>query len=458
MGRRTAICGGLLGTEDGVFRGDIVIDGERIAAITVDATDLHADERIDAQGKLVLPGCVDAHTHFKEPNTELLEGFHTGSLGAIAGGITTVVEMPQAVPTSSDGASIREKRRIGEEQSIVDFALWGGAINQPIEKIAEMLDEGIVSVKSFMAGSSPTFPCATDATLVEVFRLLADTGIPYGLHAENDDLLEAGIAQMRAAGRKDPMAHAESRPPLVEEEAVNRALFFAEQTGGYAYICHTTTPAGIRMVKAAKDQGVRVRVETCPQYLALDEDDLRRLGPYARCAPAIRSREAVEGLWKSIASGDVDTISSDHCGYTIESREKGYDDIFDAPNGLPGIQTMEPIVLDEMLHKRALDVGTFVRLTAANPARIFSLYPRKGSLQVGSDADLVIWDTEARWVVRGGDLLHRHKWTPFEGREVQGRVERTIIRGKTVFDRSSEPHVLGAPGDGKFLTRGYGKA
>lgn len=457
MGRRVVIEGGLLGTEEGAFRADLVIEGERIAAITLDASDIDADERIDARGKLVVPGGVDVHTHFKDPGDPPTEGFYYGSLGAIAGGITTVVEMPQATPTSSEGAHIRQKRAVGEQHSIVDFALWGGAVNQELAKIDEMIDEGIVALKSFMAGSSPNFSAATDDTLLAVFRRVAEVGIPYGLHAENNDLLEAGIASLQAQGRKDPLAHAESRPPIVEIEAIHRAIFFAEQTGGHAYICHCSTAGGLELVKAAKARGVPVSVETCPQYLALDEDDLRRLGPFGRCAPPLRARDEVEGVWRYVADGTVDVISSDHCGYTIESKEAGLDDIWRAPLGLSGIQTMYPIVLDDMLHQRGLDVGTFVRLSATNPARIFSLYPRKGTLQPGADADVVIYDTEREWTVRGEEMLHRNKWTPFEGRVVRSRVVRTIIRGRTVYQDDGAPMVTGERGTGRFLPRGYGR-
>lgn len=457
MARRVVIEGGILGMEDGALRADLVLDGERIAAITLDASALDADERIDATGKFVVPGALDVHTHFKEPSDTPLEGFYTGSLGAIAGGVTSVVEMPQATPPSSEGAHIREKRRVGEAESIVDFALWGAAINQDLDKISEMVDEGIVAVKSFMAGSSPGFPRATDATLLDVFRLLADQSIPYGLHAENDDLLQAGIARMQAQGRKDVLAHAESRPPIVEVEAIRRALFFAEETGGWAYIVHCSTTGGVQAVREARERGVRVSLETCPQYLALDEEDLRRLGPFGRCAPAIRKQDEVEGVWRGVADGTVDVIASDHCGYTVESKEAGFDDIWRAPLGLSGIQTMCPTVLDEMLHRRNLDLGAFVRLTAANPARLFSLYPRKGTLQVGADADVAIYDPDQVWTVRGSEMLHRNKWTPFEGRQVRGRVVRTIRRGRTVYRFDGEPHVLGERGTGRFLPRAYGR-
>jgi len=455
--KRVVVTGGLLGLEDGPARADIVIRGERIAAITLDASGLEADERIDATGLVVVPGGIDVHTHFKEPAQPLMEGFTTGSLGAIAGGVTSVVEMPQATPVSSCGEHIAEKRRLGEAHSIVDFALWGAAINQPLEQIEEMLDQGVVGIKSFMAGSSPGFPTATDDTLLQVFQHLAQTGVPYGLHAENDHLLQAGIARMRAMGRKDPAAHAESRPPIVEIEAVHRALFFAEQTGGHAYIVHCSTVGAMELVRAARMRGVRVSVETCPQYLTLTIDDLVRLGPFGRCAPPFRSADEVEGLWRFVADRTVDVFASDHCGYTIESKEAGWDDIWQAPLGLSGIQTLFPVTFDELLNRRGLPLEDFVRVSAAQPARIFSLYPRKGCIRVGADADLAFYDPKAPYTIRGSDLLHRNKWTPFEGRLVGCRVVRTMIRGQMVYRWEGEHRVLAEPGYGRFLPRGYGR-
>jgi allantoinase len=456
VARRVIIKGGVVSTDSDVFRADVVIDGEHVSALTSDSTGIDADEVIDASDKLVVPGGIDAHTHFKDPDPKEIEGFYYGSMGAVAGGISSVVEMPQATPVASEGQHILEKIKIGEEKSLVDFALWGAAINQDLESIEEMIDAGIVAVKSFMAGSSPRFPKITDANMYDVFTLLAETDIPYGLHAENDDLLQDGIKQLMDLGENDPMSHADSRPPIVEAEAINRAVFFAEETGARAYICHSSTASGLEIVRQAKERGVRVEVETCPQYLALDTDDLIRLGPFARCAPAIRDRDEVELLWTYVQDGTMDTIASDHCGYTIESKEAGKDNIWNAPLGLSGIQTMLPAMLDEFINKRDLDFTDFVRVTSTNPARIFGSYPRKGTLRPGSDADIAIYDLNASWTVRGADMLHRNKWTPFEGKEVGVRVVRTLVRGTTMYEFTGEHVVHGQPGHGKFINREYG--
>src|SRR5690606_9912546 len=213
-----------------------------------------------------------------------------GSRAAVAGGVTTVVEMPQAAPTSSTGEHIRAKRALIERHSIVDVAQWGGIIGQPAEQVQEMVDEGIVALKAFMPASSPGFPPADDQVLLDTFKFLAGSDMRFGVHCENDTLLRHGIERLQAAGRKDPLAHAESRPPLVETEAVHRALFFAELTGARFYVCHLAAADGFKLVKEARQRGVKVQVETCPQYLVLDHSDLEKHGPFARCAPAFRER------------------------------------------------------------------------------------------------------------------------------------------------------------------------
>ena len=452
----TVIHDGTLVTSDGPIRADLVIRGERIAAITSDAGDLRDAERIDARGLIVVPGGVDAHTHFKDPDPELIEGFETGTAGAVAGGITSAVEMPQATPTSSTAEHIFGKRKRIEAASRIDIALWGAAIGQDTETLQGLLDAGVVALKSFMTSSSPAFPRATDPILMDTMQFLADKDIPYGVHAENEEMMQAGIARMHAAGRKDPLAHAESRPPLVEVVAINTLLLLAELTGARLYVCHVASADGLRMISAARGRGVRVEAETCPQYLALDHSDLIKHGPFARCAPALRDRAEVERIWEYVANGVVDVVSSDHCGYTMESKRAGLDDIWQAPLGCSGIQTIYPSLFDEVVNKRGLGLQRFVELSSTNPARVFGLYPRKGALQVGSDADLAFYDPRRSWVAHGDEMLHRNKWTPFEGKTIGASVVRTMLRGATVFQSDAATPLIGRPGDGRFLARGYG--
>jgi allantoinase len=448
--------------EGGVFLADVVIADERIAALTLDAGDWSAGERIDATGLWLIPGGIDTHTHFEEPDPRLLEGFASGGAGAAAGGITSVVEMPQAHPTTITRELLLEKQRLVEQNAVIDMALWGGVIGPPGQTERDldgMAGDGAAAFKSFMASSSPFFPAVDHAQLLWAMRQAERLDLPYGLHAEDHQLLADGLDRLRAAGRKDPLAHAESRPPLVETVAVNTALLLAAETGCHVHICHVASVGALTLIREAKERGVRVTAETCPQYLLLNTDDLVRLAGFARCAPALREQVEVDGIWDYVLDGTVDLVCSDHCPYTVESKQVGHEDIFQAPLGLSGVQTLLPAFFSEAVVNRGLPVERFVALIAANPARIFGLYPRKGTLSVGADADIAILDPNAIWTVTVADALHKQKWSPYEGKEITGRVVRTIRRGETIFDDSLQgsDRMTARLGSGRFLRRGYGE-
>jgi allantoinase len=322
-----------------------------------------------------------------------------------------------------------------------------------------MAAAGAAAFKSFMASSSPFFPAVDHAQLLWAMREAARLGLPYGLHAEDQQLLSDGLDRMRAAGRKDPLAHAESRPPLVETIAVSAALLLAAETGCHVHICHVASAGALALIREAKQRGVRVTAETCPQYLMLDTEDLVRLAGFASCAPALRERSEVDAIWKYVLDGTIDLVCSDHCPYTVESKQAGFDDIFQAPLGLSGVQTLLPAFFSEAVVNRGLPVERFVSLMSANPARIFGLYPRKGTLAIGADADIALLDPNATWTVTVADALHKQKWTPYEGRKITGRVVRTIRRGETIFDdrRQGDDRITARPGSGRFLRRGYGE-
>ncbi len=459
---RTVVHGGSVVTETGAVRADLVLEGERIVGIVADAGEIAADSRLDAAGLLVLPGGIDVHTHFEEPDPDLQEGFAAGGAGAAAGGITTVVEMPQAFPTTVTADQFREKIGLVERNAIVDMALWAGVIGEPAQDATElraMAAAGAAGFKSFMASSSPFFPAVDHAQLFHAMRAIAETGLPDGLHAEDHALLADGLRRTQGAGRRDAAAHAESRPPLVEDVAVAVALLLAERTGCHVHVCHVASAGALRLIAGAKARGLPVTAETCPQYLALDADDLARRKGFARCAPALRERAEVEAIWPFVFDGPIDLICSDHCGYTVESKRPGDDDIFAVPLGLSGIQTLLPVFFDAAVVQRGMGLDQFARLTAANPARLFGLSPRKGTITVGADADLVLLDPERTWTVREDEMLHRHRWTPFAAKSITGRVVRTIRRGETIYDdqAAGDDRLPRPPGSGRFLPRGYGE-
>jgi len=311
-----------------------------------------------------------------------------------------------------------------------------------------MHEAGAMGFKAFLPPSDPSYPPVNDAEFFEGLRCCACLGALTLVHAENGALLEHLSAALRAAGRKDPRAHLESRPPFVELEAVTRAAILAEAAGARLQIVHLTIADGAVALKHFKTSGHRLSIETCPQYLALDEDDLIRLGPWAKCAPPLRSRQNVERLWDAVLDGTIDCLVSDHAPYRLDEKQAGEDDIWEAPNGLQVIQVMLPLIMDEALNRRGMRPEAFARFSSTNAARILGLYPRKGTILPGSDADLTLYDPNLEWDVDPGLLFSKHKWTPFAGRAIRGKVVRTIVRGKTVY-RDGE--ILADPGHGRFL-------
>lgn len=447
----TVIAGGMLVLPDRITRADLVIRAGTIVSITTDASARAADRVIDATNLLVLPGGVDVHTHAYDPDPQGREGFDTLTHAAAAGGVTTIVEMPMSEPAATNGATFRARVALIGAKAVVDVAMYGAAIaGQPPDALDELCAEGALALKAFMCGGSTAMPPVSDAELVRALEVAMRHETFLTVHAENDSLLGAGLARMQAEARHDPLAHAASRPPMVEAEAVRRAIFLAEQIGAHIHIAHVSCALAVAAVREAQARGVRVTAETCPQYLLLTENDLARLGPWALCAPPLRPSVDVDAVWDGLRDGTLALVCSDHCGFTIAEKQRGETDIFAAPMGIGTIQQMLPAVFDEAIHHRGWTWPEIVRRTSTAPARIFGLAPRKGTLAVGSDADVVLYAPDEVWTVRPEDLLHRNKWSPFVGREITGRVRATLVRGETVY-RDGAIHVAG--GYGQFLPR-----
>lgn len=442
---------GLIATDYGLFRGGLVLKEGKIAQIVASTEKIAADETIDLRGNLIMPGLVDAHVHFNEPGRTHWEGYTTGSQGAAAGGVTTVLEMPlNCTPPVIDVPKLVLKREAIEGKSIVDYAHWGGLVTDNLEELAGLEAQGVIGYKAFMSESGVDFAMVRDDILFEGMKRIAALGNVIGIHAENESLTQYYQGRLRAAGRKDRHAFLESRPPLTELEAIQRAILLAKEAGTHIHIVHVSTAAGAMAVRQAKISGLPVTMETCPHYLSLDEEDFERIGPMAKCSPPLRSRQEVEGLWSLVLEGWVDCIASDHSPCTVEEKERGNDDIWLAWGGITGIQTMLPILLTEGVQRRQMGLERLVQLTSSNPAKIFGVYPQKGALHLGADADLVIVDMEKEWVVSRESLFSRNKQSPFIGCRLKGRVERTIIRGRTVYQ---DGQFLVEPGFGQLVTR-----
>jgi allantoinase len=447
---RTVVAGGTVATDWGVFRADLVLEDGRVAALADEADTAGADEVIDARGLHVLPGGVDPHAHFEDPGHTEREDFTTGTMAAAAGGITTVVEHPLTYPPVTTVDLYTSKRDMAREKVVVDFGLWGALTAPSLEHMEGQWAEGAAGFKAFIPESDPSYPKADDDVLLEGMRIAARLGALVLVHCENDAMLQAGIARERGAGRRDPRAHHDSRPPLCEEEAVHRVLFLAAQVGARVQIVHSSTPVSVDLVRAERAAGRPATVEVCPHHLLLDLDDAMRLGPWGHCAPPLRERALVEAMWDRVLRGEIDSLVSDHAAYTREEKLLGAEDVFEAPLGCQVMQETIPAVLTEALHVRGMGLEAFVRFSSTNAARVAGLHPRKGTLRPGADADLVLWDLDDPWVVDPeAQQFSRNPWSPFAGRELRAKVRRTLVRGRTVY---ADGEVIAPPGSGAFLS------
>jgi allantoinase len=450
-GKRTIVAGGTLATAAGTFKADLAIEDGRIAALADPGAAGPGDELVDAAGLVVMPGAIDMHAHFEDPGHTEREDFTTGTMAAAAGGFTTVMEHPLTYPPVTTAELYREKREMARRKVVVDFGLWGALTAPSLPEIAGQWHEGAPGFKAFMPISDPSYPNVTDAEFLDGMRRVKELGGLVLVHAENDALLQDGLARMAAAGRRDPLAHHEARPAFVEEEAVHRALFLAAHARVRIQIVHVSSPVSADLVRREKAEGRPATMEVCPHHLLLDLDDLVRLGPYGMCAPALRERALVERLWDAVLDGTADCLVSDHSAYTLEEKEPGWENIFDALLGCQVIQETVPLVLDEAFHRRGMPLDAFVRFSATNAARIAGLYPRKGSLLPGADADLVLYDLDGEWVVDAKrQQFSKNPWSPFDGRRVRARVVRTMVRGETVF---ADGEIVAEPGSGAYLSR-----
>ncbi|MEM7535624.1 MAG: allantoinase AllB [Chloroflexota bacterium] len=440
---------GQIVTEETTFHGGIVVEQDKIVQLVAGVPNIEADETLDVDGKVVLPGLVDDHVHFNEPGREHLEGYETGSKAAAAGGITTFLEMPlNASPPTIDALQFERKREAVKGKSVVDYGFWGGLVDNNLDKLDELNAKGVVAFKAFLSDSGSDFARIDDDLLYAGLMKMAEYGNLLAVHAESNDVTRFLAEQLQAQGRHDMMAWPESRPPFTELEAIHRSLYWAGVTGGQLHIVHISIASGIEAVVEAKTAGINVTAETCPQYLCFDHQDYVRIGPKAKCAPPIRSRDDVEALWGCVLAGKIDVIASDHSPCLREEKTKGKESIWQAWGGISGVQVMLPALLTEGVHKRNLPLPLLAKMMCTNPARIFGLYPRKGAIVPGADADFTVVDLDKEWTLSADQLFQKHKHSAFEGYQFKGAIERTIVRGQTVY-RHGE--VVGMPGYGTLL-------
>jgi len=457
-------------TASETIQADLLIEGEKIARID---KKINAPEHevLDATGKLILPGGVDPHVHLDLPmfGTVSSDDHYTGTKAAAFGGTTTVIDF-----VSFDLPTLRqsvEKWHLKAEKAAVDYSAhmnltrFDGQIAAGIPSLREM---GITTMKVFTAYNGRLR--LQDADIFKVLRIARDNGMLVMLHAENGDLIETLTAEALAAGNTTPEWHARSRPAWGAVESALRAFALAAVAGSPLYLVHMNVAGEVDMLRYARQHGVKAMGETCPQYMFFTEDDLRRPdGAKWICSPPMRSAADNARLWEGVADGTIQTIGTDHCPFfydgtrpvlyegtpvAIPGKELGRDDFTRVPNGLPGVEDRLPVLWTTGVGSGKLTANQFVALTSTNPAKIFGLYPKKGALLPGSDADIVIWDPQKK-VKYGHAISHqRTDYNLYEGWELTGMPEKVFLHGRLIVDGEK---WKGGRGEGQYLKRGQGR-
>jgi len=461
---RTLIQGGIVVTAVDTYEADLAVVDGKIEAIFGPgaAPAITYDRTIDAKGKYVLPGGIDAHTHLDMPfgGTTAADDFETGTLAAAYGGTTSIVDF--AIQTKGDALrkGLDTWHAKAEGKAAIDYAFHMIMTDVNESTAAEMgtlVNEGITSFKLFMA--YPGVLYADDGMIFRAMQRAGEVGALICMHAENGIPIDILIAQAVAKGNTSPKYHALTRPQIAEAEGTHRAICLAEMAGAPVYIVHLSAERALKQVVEARDRGLPTYAETCPQYLFCSDDDLARTsseygefeGAKYVCTPPLRPKAMQEDLWRGLRTNDLQVVSTDHCPFCMKGqKELGRDSFAKVPNGMPGIETRLYLLWDGGVRTGRISMNRFVEITSTAPAKIFGLYPHKGTIAVGADADLVVWDPERAHVLSQKTLHMRVDYSPFEGQQVIGGPAYVLSRGNVIIE---DGKYVGKRGDGRFVKR-----
>lgn len=449
------VTGGSVVREDGLLDADVAIRGETIEAVEPRIGVQPGAEVIDARGLWVLPGLIDPHVHLGLPakGTRSADDVASGTVAALHGGVTSVIDFTLQRPGESPAGSLRARRAEFDGHAACDYALHLNVTDFPADFDARIVDDlrdaarlGAASLKVFTAYGKEGMRIAPDR-LRSVLAAARATGFLPLVHAEDDAMVAGAQRRLLDAGRAGAASFAESRPAEAEARAIRDVVALAREAGSPVYFVHVSTAAGAQAIRDGRARNAwPVHFETCPHYLALDRDAYARAdGVHYLVAPPLRSPEDRASLLSALASGEIDVVATDHCAFRREQKARPGTPVFDLPNGLPGVETRLPLLHTLGVAQGRMTPQAMVRVTAANPARIFGLAPRKGTIAPGADADLVLFDPRARWTCTAAGLHMATDFSPYEGMELQGRVRRVLLRGRTVVE------------DGRTLVRDAGR-
>ncbi|PYS46776.1 MAG: dihydropyrimidinase [Acidobacteria bacterium] len=454
---KTLIRNGRIVTATDDYRADVLIEDETISTIGA-KLDMEADRVIDANGKLVIPGGIDPHTHMELPfgGTQASDDFHTGTVAAAHGGTTTIIDFAVQYKGQSLIEAVDNWHKKAEGKTVVDYGfhlITTELEDNQIEEMHTLMDEGITSFKLFMA--YPGVFLVDDATIFRAMSAAGERGGLICMHAENGIVINEIIKRALAQGRTAPKYHALTRPTRAEAEGVHRAIAIAEMAEAPVYIVHLSCADALEKVREARDRGLPAFAETCPQYLFLSYDNYEEPGfegaKYVM-TPPLREKWNQAELWKGLKTDDLQVISTDHCPFCMkEQKELGRDDFTKIPNGAPGVEHRVPLIYNGGVVENRISLNRFVELTSTAAAKMFGLFPKKGTIAVGSDADIVIFNPEKEQTISAKTHHMNVDYSAYEGKKIRGTVETVLSRGRVVVENNE---FKGKAGNGKFLKRG----
>ncbi|HYP30103.1 MAG TPA: dihydropyrimidinase [Blastocatellia bacterium] len=454
---KTLIKNGNVVTAVDNYTADILVEDGKISVIGA-RLDMEADRVLDAAGKLVIPGGIDPHTHMELPfgGTSSSDDFRTGTIAAAHGGTTTIIDFAVQYHGESLVEAVDNWHRKAEGKTAIDYGFHLITTDLPDERVPEMrrlIGEGVMSFKLFMA--YPGVFLVDDATIYRAMKNAGEAGGLICMHAENGVVINEIIRHALAEGKTAPKYHALTRPTKAEAEGVHRAIAIAEMADSPVYIVHLSCSDALEEVREARDLGIPAYAETCPQYLFLDYTAYEQEGfegaKYVM-TPPLREKWNQDKLWQGLAGNDLQVISTDHCPFCFkEQKELGRDDFTKIPNGGPGVEHRMSLVYDGGVAGGRISLNRFVEITSTSAAKLFGLFPRKGTIAVGSDADIVIFDPDEEMTISAATHHMNVDYSAYEGRKVRGVTKTVLARGRVVVDGGE---YVGKPGDGEFLKRG----
>jgi dihydropyrimidinase len=454
---KTLIRNGRIVTATDDYKADVLIEDETISIIGA-KLDMEADRVIDASGKLVIPGGIDPHTHMELPfgGTQASDDFRTGTIAAAHGGTTTIIDFAVQYKGQSLIEAVDNWHQKAEGKTAIDYGfhlITTELEDNQIEEMHTLMDEGITSFKLFMA--YPGVFLVDDATIFRAMSAAGERGGLICMHAENGIVINEIIKRALAQGRTAPKYHALTRPTRAEAEGVHRAIAIAEMAEAPVYIVHLSCADSLDQVREARDRGLPAFAETCPQYLFLSYDNYEEPGfngaKYVM-TPPLREKWNQAELWKGLKTDDLQVISTDHCPFCMkEQKELGKDDFSKIPNGAPGVEHRVPLIYNGGVVENRISLNRFVELTSTAAAKMFGLFPKKGTIAVGSDADIVIFDPEKEQTISASTHHMNVDYSAYEGKTIRGVVETVLSRGRVVIENGE---YKGKAGDGQFLKRG----